>query len=265
MRGMLFVIGALLCAARASAAGIGDDPICADRPGKSSETCTVPAGHFQVETGFGDWSVQNDKGERDTELSVGETDFKYGLTDRSDIEVDLDPFVRDTSRSNGNHSAQSGFGDVQLLYKYRLTADGAKFEASLFPYVKIPTASHGIGNGKVEGGILIPLGYSIAGTPLSIGSTPELDWASDSDGHGHHAAMVQVVSLGWQVNDRLNLSAEVWGQWDWDPAGSVRQSSADAAIAFLVSNSIQLDAGANFGLNRHTPDVEYYAGVAKRF
>jgi hypothetical protein len=28
---------------------------------------------------------------------------------------------------------------------------------------------------------------------------------------------------------------------------------------------VQLDGGVNFGLNRHTPDVELYAGVSKRF
>lgn len=102
-------------------------------------------------------------------------------------------------------------------------------------------------------------------TPLSIGLTPELDWVADGDGHGHHAAMVQVASLGWAVNDKLNLSAEIWGQWDWDPAGTNRQASADASAAYLVSNDVQLDAGANFGLNRQTPNVELYGGVSFRF
>jgi hypothetical protein len=45
----------------------------------------------------------------------------------------------------------------------------------------------------------------------------------------------------------------------------VRQYSADVSVALLPSNDLQLDAGANFGLNRQTPDVELYAGVSKRF
>jgi hypothetical protein len=36
-------------------------------------------------------------------------------------------------------------------------------------------------------------------------------------------------------------------------------------MTHLLSNSVQLDAGANFGLNHKTPDVELYAGVSKRF
>jgi hypothetical protein len=77
--------------------------------------------------------------------------------------------------------------------------------------------------------------------------------------------MAQVASLGWQVTDKLNLSAELWGQWDWGPAGTTRQASADSSVAYLLNKEVQVDAGANFGLNRQTPDVELYAGVSKRF
>ena len=77
--------------------------------------------------------------------------------------------------------------------------------------------------------------------------------------------MVQVVSLGWQATDKLSLSGELWGQWDWDPAGTGKQASADGSIAYLLSDDVQIDGGANFGLNRQTPDVELYAGVSKRF
>jgi hypothetical protein len=45
----------------------------------------------------------------------------------------------------------------------------------------------------------------------------------------------------------------------------VRQYSLDAAIAYLLGNNAQLDAGANFGLNRNAPDVELYTGIAIRF
>ena len=77
--------------------------------------------------------------------------------------------------------------------------------------------------------------------------------------------MVQVASLGWQASARWNVSAEIWGQWDWDPAGTERQVSADGAVAYLARDDLQFDAGANFGLNKLTPDVELYAGVSKRF
>jgi hypothetical protein len=61
------------------------------------------------------------------------------------------------------------------------------------------------------------------------------------------------------------LGAELWGAWDWDPDGTGKQASVDGSIAYLVSDSVQIDGGANFGLNRQTPDVEIYTGVSARF
>jgi hypothetical protein len=131
--------------------------------------------------------------------------------------------------------------------------------------VKFPTEKRLLGNGKWESALLAPVNYAVPKSSLSIALTPELDWVADGDGRGHHAAMAQVAGIGWQASDKVNLSAELWGAWDWDPAGTTRQVSADGAVAYLLSNDVQLDAGANFGLNRNTPDVELYAGFAARF
>jgi hypothetical protein len=241
------------------------DPICAARPGKATPACTVPAGHFQLETGLADWSLQKDRGERETSLVIGETIIRYGLTGRSEVEIDVTPWQRSTSRGPGVRNRASGIGDVTVGYKQQLTAPAAAVQAALLPVVKIPTAKHALGNGKWEAGLLAPIGYALPHSSLSIGLTPEVDWVADGDGHGHHAAMAEVASFGWQASDRLNLSAELWGQWDWDPAGTTRQASADGSVAYLLSDDVQIDAGANFGLNRQTPDVEVYGGVSKRF
>ena len=179
------------------------------------------------------------------------------------------PSTSSTSKSGSSSPAPTSSASAQptdytgLLIK--ATDIYAPIQFTAMPFVKAPTAKHSLGNGKWEGGLLIPIGYAVPKSPLSIGLTPEIDWAADADGHGHHAAMVQVVSLGWAVSDKLGISGDVWGQWDWDPSGTGKQVSADGSVAYLVSNSVQLDAGANFGLNKQTPDVELYAGISKRF
>jgi hypothetical protein len=263
MRGSTLTFAAILLATGSAASA--DDSICADRPGKSSETCTTPPGHWQVETGLADWSLERSGGERDTSLVVGETTIKYGLSDRTDIEVDVTPWQRQSNRIGNFHDGENGVGDVRVQYKQQLTAPGSALQVSAYPYLKIPAARKPLGNGKWEAGLLLPIGYSIPKSPISIGLTPEVDLTADSDGHGYHPAMVQVAEFGWQANDALNLSAELWGRWDWDPAGAQKQLSADGAAAYLVNHDVQLDAGLNLGLNRQTPDVELYAGVSKRF
>ena len=264
MRGLSSILAGML-AAMATAAAADEQPICATRPGKSTAPCTVPTGRFQIETGIVDWSLHKSGDERDTLLTIGQTSFKYGLTDRSDIELNVTPWQRSTSSAGGIHDSASGFGDLVASYKQELSSGNAPLQLALLASVKIPTAKRSLGNGKWEAGLLVPILYSIGKSPFSINLTPELDWAADADGHGHHAAMTQVASLGFQANDNLSLSADIWGRWDWDPAGTTRQYTADGSIAYLLSKDLQLDAGANFGLNRNTPGVELYSGMSIRF
>jgi hypothetical protein len=265
MRAIILVVAAMALASAGAAQAADEQPICAARPGKATSTCTVPAGRIQLEIGLADWTVQNVPGERDLTLVLGETAFKYGITDRSDIEIDVTPWQRITTRAGLVRDSASGFGDIIVSYKQQITAGNSALQFALLPFVKAPTARHQLGNGKWEAGLLVPIGYTIPKSPISLNLTPEVDWAADADGQGHHAAMTQVASLGLQVNAKLNLSAELWGRWDWDPSGRRRQSSADGSVADLLSNDVQLDAGANFGLNRNTPDVELYTGASVRF
>jgi hypothetical protein len=138
-------------------------------------------------------------------------------------------------------------------------------QVALDPFVKIPTATRKLGNGKVEGGLVVPVAIPLGQGPLTLSLDPELDLLADDDRRGRHLATQQVVNLGLQVNDKLGVSAELWGEREWDPAGTRTQVSADGAVAYLVSSSLQLDGGVNLGLNRRTPDVELYTGVSARF
>jgi hypothetical protein len=242
----------------ASAAWADEAPICADRPGKANPTCTVPPGKVQVETGLVDWA-QDRSGDQ---LTVGHTAIKFGLTDRLHVEFDLTPYTQAHAHAAGDSA--SGVGDSGLALKYRVTRDSAPVQLALYPFVKLPTANHKLGNGRVEGGVALLADSSFGGSS-TWGVAPEIDLVADSSVSGYHLAMVQVASVGLGVTDRLVLSADLWGQWDFDPAGTVQQDSLDGSAAYLVSKRVQLDTGLDLGLNRNTPDVELYSGIAVRF
>jgi len=265
MRGLRTIIPAGLLSVATGAAAANEKPICADRPSKSTGACTVPKGHWQIETGLIDWFADRSNGVSEDVVAIGSTLLKYGLNDSADLELGVAPFVIDRVHGGGAHERASGFGDTIVRAKYRLTAEGSSFEVALDPFVKIPTANHRLGNGKVEGGVVVPMDAPLGKSGLTLSIDPELDIAADEDGHGHHAAMTQVVNLGLAINDKLGVSGEVWGSWNWDPTRTIKQYSADATATYAVNNDLQLDAGAHFGLNRETPDVELYTGVSVRF
>ena len=255
------ILAALLAAAGAS----GEPPICADRPSKANGACTVPAGHIQLETGLIDWTRDRSGDVRTDFVLWGGSFVKYGLGGSADVELGFTPLETLSVRSDAGHDSESGFGDVVVRWKKRLTDDKSPLQAAVIPFIKLPTASRDLGNRKVEGGIAVPLTYALQGTAVTVTLGPELDLRADADGRGYHAAMAQLVNFGLAATSRLTLSGELWATWDWDSHTTSKQASADASAAYLVTNDLQLDAGANFGLNRQSPDIELYAGVSKRF
>lgn len=247
------------CALLASTVQAQDAPICTDRPTKANAVCTVPAGQWQIESAAVDW-LRLDQGDSETEtLLLGASLLKVGLSSRSDLQLGFTPFVRVTT--NGDH--RSGVGDVTFRYKHRLSATNAPVQVAIIPFVKLPTAKTGIGNKMAEGGVALPVSFALGAATLTIG--PEADWLVDADGHGRHLGTVQLVNLAAAVAPRLTLAGEFWSSWNFDPDGTVWQSSADVAVAYAATANVQLDVGANIGLSRNTPDVQLYAGVSKRF
>jgi hypothetical protein len=265
MRGESVLIAAMLLTVSSAAAAADEQPICPDRPSKSTGPCAVPEGKWQIETGLVDWSRDSSDGLRTDAIQWGNTAIKYGIASNTDVELWLTPLETLAVHGGGVHEHQSSFGDTLLRVKYEITRDDAPVQIALDPFVKIPTANHQLGNGKVEAGLLVPIQIALGKSPFSISLGPELDWLADQDGRGHHATMIQLVNLGWQASKKLSFTTEIWSQWDWDPSGTGKQLSWDGSAAYLVNKDLQLDAGANFGLNRQTPDVELYTGVSVRF
>jgi hypothetical protein len=251
--------GILLLAAAAQAA-----TICADRPSKANGTCTVPAGHWQLEVSGVDWARTESSGTRTDVTSFGQTFIKLGLTDSSDVELVTPAYVRVHGSDPMSSARVSGLGDTSIRLKLRLTDLNSPVQAAVIPFVKLPTASHSIGNGKAEGGVAVPLNVATkAGLTVTIG--PEVDVAADADGHGYHAALINLINVGISPAQRLSLSAELWNATNFDPAGTIHLWSADLSAAYLASRRMQLDGGANVGLSRATPDVELYLGASLLF
>ncbi|MBV8908360.1 MAG: transporter [Sphingomonas sp.] len=264
MRGY-FIIAALAIATASGATAADQQPICTDRPSKSTGECTVPTGSWQVETGLIDWTHDRSNGATTDFAVYGSSLVKYGISKNADLELGITPLEMMKVHGSGIDEHHSSFGDTLIRAKYRVTSMDAPVLLAIDPFVKLPTANHNLGNRKVEAGVVVATSAALGKSGLTLSLDPELDWVADADGAGHHAATQQVVNLGLAASDKVTLSTEIWARWDWDPSGTGKQASADGSVAYLVNNSVQIDAGVNFGLNRQTPDVEAYSGVSVRF
>ncbi len=240
--------------------------VCTDRPTKSNYACTVDAGHFQYESDLVNGSFLRLNGvATDTYLVVNPT-LKYGVSSNIDVEANVSPaeIVR-THDKDGDSRTIAGVSDLYLRLKYNfLNVQGGNLQASILPYIKVPTARPGIGDGVVEGGLILPVNYKL-NSFLTLSTVPEVDFYKDSVGGGRHANTAQLINLGINLPKNFTFYGELWGDWNFDPAGTIKQYSADTAIAYGVTPYLQLDAGVNFGLNRYTPGVQAYVGMSQKF
>lgn len=246
----------------AAPADIG--PICTDRPTKSNAVCTVPEGMVQIETDLFFWTRSELGPVRGDVFLYTNPTIKYGLGPNTDIQINIAPVVEVRSEMAGLAASQTGVGDLFVRLKQRLTGPDDKVQIALLPFVKVPTAELGIGNREWEGGLLVPVQVPVGKATLTL--VPQLNLLADAlDPSDRHVEFQGVVNLAFPIVDRFSLAAELWTSQNWDPAGTVEQYSADAALIYLVNDDLQLDIGGNFGLNQATPDVQLYVGLSTRF
>ncbi|HEX3942598.1 MAG TPA: transporter [Rhizomicrobium sp.] len=247
------------------AAAMADDqtPICADRPTKSNNACAVDPGAWQLETDLFNGTFQRSAGvTTDTYLITNPT-LKYGIAENWDVEANIAPYEIVRTHDAFGTRTLNGVGDLFLRVKYDASPQG-DVQLGFVPYVKLPTARDGIGNGAVEAGVSVPVNITLSDV-WSLGFSPEFDALKDASVDGRHFNTSQTVVVGYALPGDVTLNAELWGDWNDDPAGAPTQYSLDFAAAKLLTKTFQIDGGVNFGLNRATPDVQLYAGLATKF
>jgi hypothetical protein len=243
-------------------------PLCPDRPGKGTSACTVDDGSFQIESDLFNETVDRAGGVETDTIFVTNPNLKYGVSDDVDVEADLSPDVIVHTRVFATRHAHtvSGLGDLFLRAKWAAIGNsGSDFALALDADLKIPTAAKAIGDGAVEGGVVVPISYALDDV-WSLGMTPEIDLLKNTRDDGRHAALTDVIGLSRSLGDGVTLGVEIWGSKDFDPAGSSEQYSADLDAAWqpMFDSDLQLDGGVNFGLNANTPRTQIYLGISRR-
>jgi hypothetical protein len=246
--------------------------LATDRPDKTECPFTVDAGHIQVESDLAVYSRDRDRDRgEDSQTdawSLAAVNIKFGLTNSSDFQVVLEPFLRvksvDRSTQPATVERNRGFGDVTLRYKVNFWGnDGGSSALGLMPFVKLPTSQHGLGNRAVEAGVILPYNRSLAGG-WELGTQLELDVMSNEKRGGHHAEYVSSITFGHDLAGALGGYVEVFSQHSAQ-RGSRWVGTLDLGLTYGVSRDIQLDAGVNLGLSDAAADVEFFSGISVRF
>lgn len=238
-----------------------EDALCADRPGLASSTCTVVPGRVQVELAI-DWSFQEDGDVRTDTFLAGDTVVRVGLDERTELQAGWTAYGHVRERSGALVSRDDGVGDAFVGIRRGLH-DQDGFTVAAQGRVSLPVGGRAIGAGTWGAELLLPLGLERNGVEWLL--TPSIAAAPDADGNGRHLAYGLTAGVGFNLLEHLSAVFDLSVSRDDDPDGATTEALAAAAVALEINKNLQIDAGAVFGLNRNSPDLEIYIGAASRF
>jgi hypothetical protein len=235
-----------------------------DRPTKSNSPITVDAGHFQIETDLFNTTHSNAGGVTTRLYTAFDPVLKLGITDHIDVEVQFNGYNwLETLAPGARVQRRSGAGDLYLRSKVNLFGNEGGPAMALIPYVKFPAAAQPIGNGQTEGGLIATYIH-----PLPLDFTllimPEVDVLKNYAGAGRHFNFTQLINISHPVGPSVTAYGEFYSALGSD-ARTPPVYTLDGAVAWAVTDTLQVDVGANVGLNRAAPKLQLYAGMAKRF
>lgn len=235
-----------------------------DRPDQTEGAYTVPKGWFQMEVGLATYAQRTDTDFRDEALAFGEINFKYGLTNDVDLQLIWVPYNqnRQDGGPEGDNASQAGTGDVVARVKWNVVGnDGGPFAMSVLPFVKIPTATHRIGNDMWEGGLFLNTEVDLGGG-FNLGNSFFAALAVDDDDE-HYLRPGFTAVLGRDVTDKLAAYLEFFTAWQYD-SERYWQSSVDVGVTYALTDNLMLDLSV-FWFFRGDEAIQPLVGLSWRF
>jgi hypothetical protein len=240
--------------------------IATDRPDKTESPITVDAGHFQLEADIVNYTSDRSRQAKNEAFAVAATNFKVGLVNNMDLQVIVESYnwTRTKDFHTGRTDHASGFGDVAVRLKTNFWGnDGGRTAFGLMPFVKIPTAGSDLGNGAVEGGLIVPLLVRLP-SEWELGTMVEVDQARNAAANGYHQEFIYTITLGHDIARNFDGYVELYSNVS-NEAHSVWVVTVDCGLGYRITPNIQLDAGVNIGVTEAADDFNPFIGVSVRY
>ncbi len=231
-------------------------PMSADRPDITESPYTIDAGAIQLELSFIDYAKD---GAEDT-WTIAPATLKIGLLNDVDLQFVLDPYII----SDDAMQTREGFGDTQLRLKMNLWGnDGGDTAFAFMPFIQIPTASDGLGQDHLEGGLIFPFATDLA-EHVGLGLMLEIDFVYDDVDDNYDTEFMATGVVGFDVTDELGFYVEGVGIASSDSDIDFR-SILGVGATYGLNDDVVLDAGMTIGLTGDAGDLGIFTGITVRF
>jgi len=236
-----------------------------DRPDKTNSPHTLDAGRFQLEMGWLAFTRNQDAGTRTDHWTWADTTLRLGLTNWAELQLEIPCYQSncDTDLASQMKDNRNGIGDLSVMLKTNCWGnDNGDTAGGLELFVKTPTATHNLGNGKYEGGAVFLFGMKLPGD-FDLGINNGVSINANDDG-GYHAEIINSISISHGIVGPLAAYVEFYSSVptqhssDW-------QGTVDLGLLFMIGKNFQLDGGINIGVTHAADDIQPFTGMSYRF
>lgn len=257
-------IAGLLCACPWSAYA-EEEALATDRPDFVESSDVVGKGRFQIET-----SLAFEHGTVDGTrywLRSTPTLLRIGLSDRLEARLETEGalYLRSTDE-NGLTTRTRGHADLSIGLKWHVQdGDEASGRPGIGWLLHVDTDS---GSREFRGEGLRPSLRVVAEWELphgfSLGVMPGLFVEHNEEGRSYVGGIAAAV-LGKSLTDKLRGFVELSGQQLTSSHNGGNVITGDVGLAYLLSNSVQVDTAASWGLSKAAADFGWTVGLSLRF
>ena len=197
------------------------------------------------------------------DLTIGELLLRVPAGSRSELRFGINSY--EVQRGGGVRTA--GKDDVSIGAKFRLrdAETGTQLLAprvSLIVATTVPSGARALREEKWQPGAKLLLGWDLT-EKLGLSANLNYDYASDGGQRFHQVSAS--ASLGYPLSERTGLFAEAFAFFPGS-AGGRDEKFVNSGLTYLINDDFQLDARVGLGIdNGFGPD--YFAGVgaSRRF
>jgi hypothetical protein len=240
--------------------------LATDRPDKTEGPTTVDAGHCQFEMDFATFTYDRTDGVRTKNWNIAPFNIRVGLLNTVELSLIFESYLREAidDRPARTMSILSGIGDFTTRLKINLWGDdGGQTAFALFPFVKFPTSTGGLGNAPVEGGAIFPFSIKLP-AKVDMGMETGVSFLRNESGVNYHQEFVNSVTFTREIIGKLSGYCEFFSgvstQHDSEWIGTV-----DLGVTYALTENLQLDCGCNIGITHAADDINAFSGISVRF
>lgn len=252
----------LLALAASSMAHAGDT-IATDRPDFVESSDVVGKGHVQIETSLA--MEREAKNAPKTRTYSTPTLLRIGVSENVEVRMESDGFMKMSTWEAGQKTTEQGTSDISFGLKWHVKTpadnDSGPSMAWLFHF-DAPT-----GTRQFRGQGIRPSARLVAEWDFgswSAGVMPGV-YIDHNDDNKRYVGGIFAAVIGTSLTERLRAFVEFAGQQLTTKKNGGNVTTLDAGLAYLITDTVQVDIAFAKGLSSATPKQQWTTGLSMLF